>query len=49
MALVQLQRQWGRVHDIYHVDSHIEGGDLSKWIRDPDSTFSQYWCEKRTF
>jgi hypothetical protein len=32
---VQLQRQWGRVHDIYHVDSHIEGGDLSKWIRDP--------------
>ena len=35
VALVQLQRQWGRVHDIYHVDSHIEGGDLSKWIRDP--------------
>eukprot|EP01043_Picozoa_sp_COSAG02_P037749 COSAG02_NODE_2855_length_7889_cov_3.123363_8_plen_306_part_00 len=43
MALVHLQRQWGRVHDIYHVDPHYEQGELSRWIRDPDSRFSQTW------
>lgn len=42
-ALVQLQRQWGKVHDMYHVDVHHETADLSRWIRDPDSNFSQAW------
>ena len=42
-ALVHLQRQWGHVHDIYHVDPHYEQGELSRWIRDPDSKFSQIW------
>jgi Ca2+-binding EF-hand superfamily protein len=46
LALVRMQQQWGKFHDIYEGSSHsssFEYSDIPKGIRDPDSTFSAIW------
>jgi hypothetical protein len=44
-VVVALQRQWGKVHDMYGAQrgSMFEENPVPKGIRDPDSAFSGYW------
>eukprot|EP01043_Picozoa_sp_COSAG02_P026259 COSAG02_NODE_1507_length_12231_cov_56.431751_4_plen_780_part_00 len=43
--LVQLQQQWGSMHDVYgtHTASLFENVQVPADIRDPDSKFSEAW------
>ena len=42
VAIVKLQKQWGKLHDLYDAqeESRFETAPVPKWIRDPDSNFS---------
>lgn len=44
LALVRMQQQWGKFHDIYEGSStSLEYSDIRRGIRDPDSVFSAVW------